>query len=185
MLIEINEKTMNYGNIKYNDIADGEGVRTTLFVSGCTNRCKGCFQPETWDFHYGEPFTPEVEEKIIDSLQSNYIDGLTLLGGEPFELSNQVALLPLLRKVRARCPGKTVWAYTGFVYDRDLIPGGRRHNIHTDELLSLIDILVDGPYMEEQRSLMLQFRGSENQRVIDLPATRACGEVVLWDKLLR
>ncbi|WP_316607912.1 anaerobic ribonucleoside-triphosphate reductase activating protein [uncultured Ruminococcus sp.] len=176
---------MNYCNIKYNDIADGEGVRTTLFVSGCTNRCKGCFQPETWDFSYGEPFTKETEDVILESLEPSYIDGLTLLGGEPFEPENQLALLPFVRRVKERFPEKTVWAFTGFVYDRDLVDGGRKHTPDTDELLRLVDILVDGPYMEERRSLMLQFRGSENQRVIDMQKTLVKGEVVLWDKLVR
>lgn len=176
---------MNYCNIKYNDIADGEGVRTTLFVSGCTNRCKGCFQPETWDFSYGEPFTDEVGERILESLEPYYIDGLTLLGGEPFEPSNQVALLPFLRKVKERFPEKTIWAFTGFVYDKDLVSGGRKHTHCTDEMLRLIDVLVDGPYVEEKRSLMLQFRGSENQRVIDMKKTLQEGRVVIWDKLKR
>ena len=176
---------MNYCNIKFCDIADGEGVRTTLFVSGCTNRCKGCFQPETWDFSYGEPFTEETENTILDSLSPDYVDGLTLLGGEPFEPSNQVALLPFLRKVKERYPDKTVWAFTGFVYDRDLVQGGRKHTHCTDEMLSLIDILVDGPFIEAQKSLMLQFRGSTNQRIIDMQKTLSSGKVVLWDKLKR
>ena len=176
---------MNYCNIKYNDIADGEGVRTTLFVSGCTNRCKGCFQPETWDFSYGEPFTKAVEDRILDSMEPYYIDGLTLLGGEPFEPSNQLALVPFLRRVKERCPEKTIWAFTGFVYDRDLITGGRKHTHCTDEMLSMIDILVDGPYKEELRSLSLQFRGSSNQRVIDMKKTLLEGKVVIWDKLMR
>ena len=176
---------MNYCNIKYNDIADGEGVRTTLFVSGCTNRCKGCFQPETWDFSYGEPFTKDVEDKIIESLSPYYIDGLTLLGGEPFEPSNQVALLPFLKRVKERYPEKNIWAFTGFVYDRDLTPGGRKHTHCTDELLSLIDVLVDGPFILEQKSLSLQFRGSANQRVIDMRKTLSTGQVTIWDKLQR
>lgn len=176
---------MNYCNIKYNDIADGEGVRTTLFVSGCTNRCKGCFQPETWDFNYGEPFTKEVEDKILESLSPYYIDGLTLLGGEPFEPSNQVALLPFVRRVKEQYSEKNIWAFTGFVYEQDLVPEGRKYTHCTDELLSLIDILVDGPYLEEKRSLMLQFRGSENQRVIDMQKTLQQGRVVLWAKLQR
>ncbi|MBQ6152916.1 MAG: anaerobic ribonucleoside-triphosphate reductase activating protein [Ruminococcus sp.] len=176
---------MNYCNIKYFDIADGEGVRTTLFVSGCTNRCKGCFQPETWDFSYGEPFTKEVEDKILDSLEPYYVDGLTLLGGEPFEPSNQAALLPFLRRVRERYPEKNIWCFTGFILEDDLFEGGRKHTPFTDEMLSLIDILVDGPYIEEQRSLMLQFRGSENQRVIDMKKTLQQGKVVIWDKLRR
>ena len=176
---------MNYCNIKYNDIADGEGVRTTLFVSGCTNRCKGCFQPETWDFSYGEPFTKDVEDKTIESLSPYYIDGLTLLGGEPFEPSNQVALLPFLKRVKERYPEKNIWAFTGFVYDRDLTPGGRKHTHCTDELLSLIDVLVDGPFILEQKSLSLQFRGSANQRVIDMRKTLSTGQVTIWDKLQR
>ena len=179
------ESFMNYCNIKYFDIADGEGVRTTLFVSGCTNRCKGCFQPETWDFSYGEPFTKEVEDKILDSLEPYYVDGLTLLGGEPFEPSNQAALLPFLRRVRERYPEKNIWCFTGFILEDDLFEGGRKHTPFTDEMLSLIDILVDGPYIEEQRSLMLQFRGSENQRVIDMKKTLQQGKVVIWDKLRR
>ena len=176
---------MNYGNIKYFDIADGEGVRTALFVSGCTNRCKGCFQPETWDFNYGEPFTKEVEDKILDSLEPYYVDGLTLLGGEPMEPSNQAALLPFLRRVRERYPEKSIWCFTGFVLEDDLLKGGRKHTPCTDELLSMIDILVDGPYVEDLRNIMLQFRGSENQRVIDMKKTLQQGKVVIWEKLRR
>ncbi len=175
---------MNYCNIKFYDIADGEGVRTTLFVSGCTNRCKGCFQPETWDFKYGEPFDASAEQQILDSLAPDYIDGLTLLGGEPFEPPNQAALVPFLRRVRERHPDKTVWAYTGFLLE-DLLSGSAKRTLFTDEMLSLIDVLVDGPYIEERRNLMLQFRGSENQRVIDLPATLQKRRIVIWDKLIR
>lgn len=175
---------MNYCNIKFNDIADGEGVRTTLFVSGCTNRCKGCFQPETWDFSYGEPFTKETEDIILRSLEPYYIDGITLLGGEPFEPSNQVALLPFIRRVKETYPDKSVWAYTGFVYDRDLIEGGRKHIHCTDELLGLIDILVDGPFIEEKKSLSLSFRGSSNQRLIDMKKTLLDGRAVICDKLM-
>ena len=176
---------MNYCNIKYYDIADGEGVRTTLFVSGCTNRCKGCFQPETWDFSYGEPFTREVEDRILESLAPYYIEGLTLLGGEPLEPSNQAALLPFLRRVRERYPEKNIWCFTGFVWEDDLCTGGRKHTPFTDELLSLIDILVDGPYIEDQHNITLQFRGSENQRVIDMKKTLQEGRVVIWEKLRR
>ena len=176
---------MNYCNIKTCDIADGEGVRTTLFVSGCTNRCKGCFQPETWDFSYGEPFTQKVEEEILQSLEPYYIDGLTLLGGEPFEPSNQAALLPFLKKVKARFPEKNIWCYTGFVLEEHLLKDSPKRTNFTDEMLSLIDILVDGPYVEEKRNISLQFRGSENQRVIDLKKTLQKGEVVIWEKLMR
>lgn len=176
---------MYYGNIKYCDIADGEGVRTTLFVSGCTNRCKGCFQPQTWDFSYGQPFDDEAQQKILDSLEPSYIDGLTLLGGEPFEPSNQAVLLPFLRTVRERFVNKTIWAFTGFVLENDLLPGGRKHTDFTDEMLSLIDILVDGPYIEEERDITLQFRGSRNQRIIDLRRTLDSGKTVIWDKLKR
>lgn len=175
---------MNYGNIKFCDIADGEGVRTTLFVSGCTNRCKGCFQPQTWDFDYGQPFDEAAQEKILASLAPDYIDGLTLLGGEPFEPQNQTALTPFLRRVREQYPDKTVWAYTGFLLE-DLLTNSEKRTDVTDEMLSMIDVLVDGPYIEEKRSLMLQFRGSENQRVIDLRRTLEIGEAVIWDKLQR
>ena len=174
---------MNYANIKYYDIADGEGVRTTLFVSGCTNRCKGCFQPQTWDFSYGKPFTEAVQQELLESLEPSYINGLTLLGGEPFEPSNQAALLPFLRRVKAQYPEKTVWAFTGFVYDRDLIAGGRKHTDFTDEMLSYVDILVDGPYVEELHDITLQFRGSSNQRIIDMNLTRVRGQLTIWEKL--
>lgn len=174
---------MNYANIKYYDIADGEGVRTTLFVSGCTNRCKGCFQPQTWDFSYGKPFTEAVQQELLESLEPSYINGLTLLGGEPFEPSNQAALLPFLRRVKAQYPEKTVWAFTGFVYDRDLIAGGRKHTDFTDEMLSYVDILVDGPYVEELHDITLQFRGSSNQRIIDMNLTRETGALTIWEKL--
>lgn len=158
---------MYYSAIKYNDIANGIGVRTVLFVSGCRNHCKGCFQPETWDFCHGNPFTKETEDAIINSLDSEYIKGLTLLGGDPFEPENQTALLPFVRRVRQECPGKDIWAYTGYVLERDLVPGGRCYTDDTRELLSNIDILVDGPYIEAQHDITLKFKGSANQRVID------------------
>lgn len=158
---------MYYSAIKYNDIANGIGVRTVLFVSGCRNHCKGCFQPETWDFCHGNPFTKETENEIIKSLDSVYIKGLTLLGGDPFEPENQKALLPFIKRVCRECPTKDIWAYTGYVLDRDLIPGGRCYTEDTEELLSHIDILVDGPYIEEQHDITLKFKGSANQRVID------------------
>ncbi len=162
---------MYYGNIKKFDIADGEGVRVTLFVSGCTNRCKGCFQPETWDFHYGNPYTEETEQEIIDALNSPNIQGLTLLGGEPFEPENQRVLVTLLRRVRKELPEKDIWSYTGFVYENDLVEGGRKHCEVTDEMLSYLDVLVDGPFMEDKKDIRLRFRGSSNQRVLNMKET--------------
>ena len=176
---------MNYCNIKYCDIANGEGVRTTIFVSGCTNRCKGCFQPETWDFNYGEPFTKDVEDQILKSLEPSYIDGLTLLGGEPFEPQNQAALLPFLKRVKKKYPKKTIWCFTGFVLEEKLLSPGSKRCEYTDEMLSLIDILVDGPFVEEKKNISLQFRGSENQRIIDMKRTLSLGKVVLWDKTIK
>ena len=171
---------MNYGNIKYCDIADGEGVRTTLFVSGCTHYCKGCFQPETWDFAYGEEFTPAVAEAIFESVQPAYVDGLTLLGGEPMEPANQRALVGFLEEFRQRFPRKTVWAYTGDVYESLVDAGSPRRTEVTDRLLACIDVLVDGPFVDELKDIGARFRGSSNQRLIDMNATREAGEVVLW-----
>ncbi len=173
---------MYYGNIKQYDIADGEGCRTTLFVSGCTNQCKNCFQPETWDFHFGQPYTEETEQHLLDLLSDENIQGLTLLGGEPFEPENQKVLVNLLRRVRKELPEKDIWSYTGFIYDRDLLEGQRKHCEVTDEMLSLLDVLVDGPFIEELKNISLSFRGSENQRVIDMKKTLETGEVVLYLK---
>ena len=170
---------MNYAGIKYCDIANGLGCRTVLFVSGCRNACKGCFQPQTWDFHYGEPFDEKAQEEILHSLEPDYVQGITLLGGEPFEEENQAALVPFMRRVREQYPNKDVWAFTGYIYDKDLIPGGRKYTEYTDELLSMIDILVDGPFMEELKDITLKFRGSRNQRVIDLPKTIQWGKICL------
>lgn len=170
---------MYYGNIKKYDIADGVGVRVTLFVSGCTNHCEGCFQPETWDFHHGQPYTEETQKEILDAMAQPYIQGLTLLGGEPFEIENQRVLVELLRAVRKIYPQKDVWCYTGFIMDQDLIPGGCRYCEVTDEMLGMIDILVDGRFVLAKRNLMLKFRGSENQRIIDVPASLRQGQIVL------
>ena len=169
---------MHFGAIKDCDIANGEGVRVTLFVSGCTNRCPNCFQPETWDFEYGQPFTAETEDKIIEMLRPSYINGLTLLGGEPFEPSNQRGLRPLLRRVREELPGKNIWGYSGFTYEQLLTEGSHCRCEVTDEMLSLLDVLVDGRYVEELKDISLRFRGSSNQRLIDLNATRKTGEIV-------
>ncbi len=171
---------MYFGSIKNFDIANGIGVRVTLFVSGCTNCCPGCFQPETWSFTYGEPFTEETEDRLLEMLAPSYINGLTLLGGDPFEPANQRALLPFLRRVRATYPQKTIWAFTGFVYEDLKRPGAYPHTDDTEEMLSLIDVLVDGPFIEARKELGLRFRGSDNQRLIDLNETRLTGDVTLW-----
>ena len=156
---------MYYGTIKEYDIADGPGVRVSLFVSGCRNRCKGCFNPETWDFHYGTPFTEETKRQLIQALKPAYIQGFTLLGGEPFEPENQKTLTGLLKQIRKECPDKDIWCYSGYCYDTDMQPGGKVFTEDTRELLSLIDILVEGPFIEEQRDLTLMFRGSRNQKI--------------------
>ena len=172
---------MNYGEIKNCDIANGEGVRVTLFVSGCTNRCPGCFQPQTWDFSYGQPFTAETEEKLLDMLAPAYINGLTLLGGDPFEPRNQRALLPFLRRVRERYPQKNIWAFSGFTWEELHTEGSHPRCEVTDEMLSYIDVLVDGRFVEERKDIRLRFRGSSNQRIIDVNRTREVGEIFLWD----
>lgn len=160
---------MNYGNIKYNDIANGTGVRTVLFVSGCTHHCKGCFQPETWDFDYGDPFTPDIQERIIESLKPAWIEGLTILGGEPMEPSNQRGLLPLVKEVKEKVPDKNIWCYSGYTYETDILSQeGKAHCEVTDELLKYIDVLVDGEFVEELKDITLQFRGSSNQRILHL-----------------
>lgn len=171
---------MHYGNIKVNDVADGEGVRVTLFVSGCRHHCKGCFQPETWDFNYGQLYNDDTEQYILDKMSYGYISGLTLLGGEPFEIENQRNLISLLKKVKEIYPEKNIWAYSGYTLDSDLIPtDGKAHCEVTDEMLSYIDVLVDGEFVLELRNLSLSFRGSSNQRVIDVKPTLETGKVVL------
>ena len=170
---------MHIGEIITADCANGVGLRVSIFVSGCTNHCKGCFQPQTWDFEYGQPYTKETEDFIISELSKDYYNGLTILGGEPFEISNQTEIVKLIRRVKKELPGRDIWMYTGFTYDKDLIPGGCRYIDCTDEILDNIDILVDGRFVEELRNLMLNFRGYENQRIIDMKATRKSGEVVL------
>ena len=171
---------MNYCNIKKWDIADGVGVRVTLFVSGCTHHCKGCFQPETWDFEYGKPFTKEVEDELLEALDHDYIDGLTLLGGEPFEPDNQRALVPFLRRFKEKFPEKDIWAYSGYTLDEELLKDSRARCEVTEEMLSYINVLVDGEFVQEKRNISLQFRGSENQRLIDVPKTLETKEIVLW-----
>lgn len=171
---------MNYGEIKKCDIANGEGVRTSLFVSGCTHHCKGCFNPDTWSFDFGKPYTAETEQEIMDSLRPDYIDGLSLLGGEPFEPANQRELVKLLRKVRTELPRKNVWCYTGYLFDSELLSPSRARCEYTDEMLSMIDILVDGEFVEAKKNISLAFKGSENQRIIDVQKSLASGEVVLY-----
>ncbi len=159
---------MNYATIKNYDIADGPGVRVSLFVSGCRHHCKGCFNAETWDFHFGQPYTKETQAEILDYLKPDYIQGFTLLGGEPFEPENQVELVHLLREIRQTYPKKDIWCYTGYLYDVDLIKGGKVFTDVTQEMLSYIDVLVDGEFIEAEKDLSLEFRGSRNQRIIDL-----------------
>ena len=170
---------MNYANIKKYDIANGVGVRVSLFVSGCTHHCKGCFNAEAWDFAYGQPYTEATKEEILAALSHEYIAGLSLLGGEPFEPQNQRALLPLLRKFREQYPQKSVWCYSGYTLETDIL-AGRAHCEATDEMLSYIDILVDGEFVEEKKDLKLRFRGSSNQRIIDVKRTLSEGTVKLW-----
>ena len=172
---------MNYAEIKTCDIANGEGVRTSLFVSGCTHHCKGCFNEIAWDFEYGKIFDEQVEESILKELEPAYIAGLTLLGGEPFEPGNQRGLLPFLEKVKSKFPQKNIWCYTGYLYDSDLQQGGRAYCECTDRMLQLIDILVDGPFVEAQKDIRLKFRGSANQRIIDLRRTEEKGEICLHE----
>lgn len=159
---------MYYGNIKSFDVADGLGVRVSLFVSGCRNCCPGCFNEATWDFKYGQEFTKETEDTIIEYLKPSHIQGFSLLGGEPFEEENQEVLAPFLERLKEVYPKKDIWAWTGYVWDRDLVAGGRKHTQYTDRMLKCIDVLVDGPFILEQKNLMLEFRGSENQRLIHL-----------------
>ena len=169
---------MYYGTIKKYDIANGPGVRVSLFVSGCRHHCKGCFNAETWDFRYGQLYTEETEKEILAALEPGYIQGFTLLGGEPFEPENQRELVKLLRRVRKELPEKNIWSFTGFILDQDLLDGGRKHCEVTDEMLSLLDVLVDGPFKEEEKDITLAFRGSRNQRLIDMKKSLKEQEVV-------
>lgn len=173
---------MHYGAIKNCDIANGVGVRVTLFVSGCRNQCKNCFQPETWNFNYGNEFTEKTEDYIIELLKPDYITGLTVLGGEPCEPENQRGLLPLLKRVKKEYPQKTIWCFSGFTLEEMQTPGNRCHTDVINEFLSYIDILVDGRFVEEQKDISLRFRGSRNQRVIELKPTLESGKMVLWQE---
>ena len=170
---------MNYADIRPIDVANGPGVRVSVFVSGCTHHCKDCFNPETWDFHYGNPFGDEEINAILGHLAPAHIKGLSVLGGEPFEPENQSAVLELVRRVREAYPHKDVWCYSGYLFE-NLRDG--KVGQYSRQLLEQLDVLVDGPFVTEKKSLALRFRGSENQRLIDVPASLAAGEVVLWDK---
>ena len=171
---------MHYGEIKNCDIANGEGVRVTLFVSGCTNHCPDCFQPQTWDFGYGKEFTEDTKAEIFAELDKPFVNGLTVLGGEPFEPRNQRELLPFIKNVKVLYPNKTIWCYTGNNLEHEIWrPGPGRCEV-TDEFLQYIDVLVDGDFVQDQYDISLRFRGSSNQRIIDMNKTRAAGRVVLW-----
>ena len=172
---------MNYATIKNCDIANGPGVRVSLFVSGCTHRCKGCFNEVAWDFHYGQPFTQDTVDDILKMLSPDYVKGITLLGGEPFEPENQPAILDLLRKIKSQYPDKSVWAFSGYLFDKDILSGRLGPWEITKEYLSYVDVLVDGPFVESKKDLSLRFRGSSNQRIIDVPASLSKDEVVLWE----
>lgn len=172
---------MNYADIKQYDVANGTGVRVSLFVSGCTHHCKECFNKEAWNFNYGKPFTDKEIEDIIQYLKPGYIAGLSLLGGEPFEPANQEGLLPLLREVKSTYPEKNIWCYSGYLFDKDILEHMCKKSAITRELLSYIDILVDGEFVVAQKNLKVNFRGSDNQRIIDVKKSLETGEVVHWE----
>lgn len=171
---------MNYATIKPRDIANGPGVRVSLFVSGCTHHCRGCFNEEAWDFGFGQPYTPETTEQILEFLSPGFVRGLTLLGGEPFDPANQETVLELVQQIRTLFPEKTIWAYTGYLLDTDLLSGRVGNADTVERLLRCLDVLVDGPFVESKKNLSLRFRGSENQRLIDMKKTLAAGEIILW-----
>lgn len=172
---------MYYGEIKKCDIANGEGVRVSLFVSGCTHHCPGCFNQDTWDFDYGKEYTQETEDEILKALSPGYINGLSLLGGEPFEPQNQEVLVRLLRKVKEQYPEKNIWCYSGYLFDKELLSESRARCEYTDEMLSMLDVLVDGRFVEALKDIRLVFRGSSNQRVIDVQKSLETGTVVPWE----
>ena len=172
---------MYYGEIKKCDIANGEGVRVSLFVSGCTHHCPGCFNQDTWEFDYGKEYTQETEKEILEALAPSYINGLSLLGGEPFEPRNQEALISLLRKVKERYPEKDIWCYSGYLFDKELLSESRARCEYTDEMLSMLDVLVDGRFVEALKDIRLVFRGSSNQRVIDVKKSLETGEIIPWE----
>lgn len=172
---------MNYADIKRCDVANGPGVRVSLFVSGCTHHCKECFNPETWDFEYGTPFTEETIDLIMDYMKPDYIKGITLLGGEPLEHENQKGLLPLVRRIRERYPDKTVWCFTGYDFERDVVGTMMQQWQETKELLSYIDVMVDGEFEIAKKDLGLVFKGSSNQRTILVQESLSSGKMVFWE----
>lgn len=172
---------MNYATIKPFDVANGPGVRVSLFVSGCTHRCKGCFNEEAWDFGYGEKFTEKQEQKILEALKPDYIKGFSLLGGEPFEPKNQEVLVSLLERIKKEYPQKDIWCYSGYDFEKDLLSGRLCDFSITDRMLNCIDILVDGKFVEELKNLRLRFKGSENQRIIDVKKSRKENKIILWE----
>ena len=172
---------MNYATVKYFDIANGLGIRTSLFVSGCTHRCKNCFNSEAWDFNYGQPFDDTIQQQIINSLKNPFCDGLSLLGGEPFEPSNQKGLLPFLKRAKKEIPNLNIWCYTGYLFDEELLKDSRAKTEDTLEMLKLIDVLVDGKFVEELKNLNLRFKGSENQRIIDVKKSLEENKVILYE----
>ena len=178
---ERNTAAMYYGEIKKTDIANGTGVRVSLFVSGCRHHCKGCFNQVTWEFDYGQKYTQETEQEVLDALAPDYIAGLSLLGGEPFEPENQRELVKLLKKVKEQYPKKNVWVYSGYLLDEDLLKESKTRCEVTDEMLSYIDVLVDGEFVLDKKDLSLKFRGSANQRIINVPETRRSGSIVLME----
>ena len=173
---------MNYADIKYCDVANGEGVSVSLFVSGCTHHCKECFNKEAWDFHYGNPFTQKEIDRILEYLKPNYIAGLSLLGGEPMEPVNQEGILPLLRAVKQTYPEKNIWCYTGYLFDKDVLDKMCKESEVTKEIVSYLDIVVDGEFMIDRKNLKINFRGSDNQRIIDVKKTLDAGEIVHWER---
>ena len=173
---------MNYATIKWTDIANGEGVRISQFVSGCTRRCKDCFNAVAWDFSYGKPFDESVRESIYEGLKADYIAGLSLLGGEPLEPENQRALLPFVKEVKKRFPEKSIWCYTGNVFDpaTGLLKEQEKNTEVTEELISLFDVLVDGEFIEAQKNIRLKFRGSSNQRILDVKKSKISKSPVFY-----
>jgi anaerobic ribonucleoside-triphosphate reductase activating protein len=173
---------MNYATIKKHDVANGPGVRVSVFVSGCNHHCKGCFNSVAWDFNYGNEFTKKEEDEVIEALKPDYMKGLSLLGGEPLEPVNQEGLLPLVKKVKEKYPDKSIWCYTGFLFDEQVIGQMSKKYEVTNELLKYVDYIVDGKFQEENKDLTLQFRGSSNQRIIDVPETLKNGQIIKEDK---